>query len=66
MLRRLFCRLLGHDHTSVVILCRTADGGTIRSDPMDRWSADYILANHVVTGATFAGRRVVSCRIVVP
>lgn len=65
MIRRLLCRLLRHDHGRVVIMCRAADGSTLTSHVMDRWSAEYVLANHVAPGATFAGREVSSCRIVV-
>ena len=66
MIRRFFCRLLRHDHSLVFILCRTVEGRVLRSHPMDRWTADHILANNVAPGATFAGQRVESCRIVVP
>lgn len=65
MIGRMLCRLLRHDHSAVVILCRTADGGALQSHEMDRWSADYILANVIAPTAQFAGREVVSCRIVV-
>lgn len=65
MIRRLVCWLLRHDHNLVVILCRTAEGATLRSHPMDRWSAEWVLATQVAPGATFAGQRVESCRIVV-
>lgn len=67
MIRRLICRLLRHDHTpGVVIFCKTEDGDTLISQPMDRWLAEHILANDVAPGAQFAGRTVHSCRIVVP
>ena len=65
LIRRLICRLLRHDHSLVYIMCRTEDGRTLVSHRMDRWTAEHLLANDVAPGATFAGQRVVSCRLVV-
>ena len=63
-IQRFWCRLLRHRHGQAYILCTTTDGVALKSHEMDYWSAEWIVVNNIMPGAKFAGRDIVSCRIV--
>jgi hypothetical protein len=65
MIRRILCRLMRHKHGQAVILLTLRDGGTSRSQAMDEWYANWIVANWIAPSAKWGGRDVASCRVVV-
>lgn len=65
-MRDLICRLLRHKHGQAVIYVTFRDGTRpTSSHVMDEWSANWIVANNIAPTATWMGRPVASCRVVV-
>lgn len=60
----ILCRLLRHNHTKVHVILRYAHGGSAMLGPVDRYTAELMLAD-IAYRPEWRGRQVISGRIVV-